>query len=183
MAIGAEQAAIRTVIASALVEHVGESGRGIDALFAIGQAEAIVKALERAGYEIKRGNWVAAVARSRSNEPIEPMTLGDMRENGVRSLDVSCWQCHHRAILSADPWPDDVAVPTFGPRMVCTAWALTGAMVVNTSKPGPDRRTGLRNAEGKSVVRGEGMPTRWVIYPSGKVTLSPPCYTSLKSTH
>jgi hypothetical protein len=56
MAIGADQAAIRTVIASALVEHVGESGRGIDALFAIGQAEAIVKALERAGYEIKRGN-------------------------------------------------------------------------------------------------------------------------------
>jgi hypothetical protein len=29
---------------------------------------------------------------------IEPMTLGNMRENGVRSLDVSCWLCHHRAI-------------------------------------------------------------------------------------
>ena len=29
------------------------------------------------------------------------MTLGNMRANGVRSLDVSCWQCHHRAILSA----------------------------------------------------------------------------------
>jgi len=25
-----------------------------------------------------------------------------MRANGVRSLDVTCWQCHHRAILSAD---------------------------------------------------------------------------------
>ena len=23
------------------------------------------------------------------------MTLGNMRANGVRSLDVSCWQCHH----------------------------------------------------------------------------------------
>jgi hypothetical protein len=34
------------------------------------------------------------------------MTLGNMRANGVRSLDVSCWQCHHRAVLSADPWPD-----------------------------------------------------------------------------
>jgi hypothetical protein len=54
MAIGAEQAAIRTVIASALVEHASESGRSIDALFAIKQAEAIVKALEVAGYEIKR---------------------------------------------------------------------------------------------------------------------------------
>ena len=37
------------------------------------------------------------------------------RGNGVRSLDVSCWNCHHRAIMSADPCPDDVPVPTFGP--------------------------------------------------------------------
>jgi hypothetical protein len=34
------------------------------------------------------------------------MTLGNMRANGVRWLAVSCWQCHHQAILSADPWPD-----------------------------------------------------------------------------
>jgi hypothetical protein len=27
---------------------------------------------------------------------IEPVTLGNMRANGVRSLDVSCWQCHHK---------------------------------------------------------------------------------------
>jgi hypothetical protein len=32
---------------------------------------------------------------ARSNDPIEPMTLANMRENGVRSLDVRCWQCHH----------------------------------------------------------------------------------------
>jgi hypothetical protein len=44
----------------------------------------------------------------------DPMTLGNMRANGVRSLDVSCWQCHHRTILRADPWPDDVPVPSFG---------------------------------------------------------------------
>jgi hypothetical protein len=30
------------------------------------------------------------------------MDLGNMRQNGVRSLAVSCWLCHHRAILSAD---------------------------------------------------------------------------------
>jgi hypothetical protein len=59
------------------------------------------------------------MARPRLNNPIEPMTLGNMRENGVRSLDVSCWNCHHRALLSADPWPDTMPVPTFGPRMVC----------------------------------------------------------------
>src|SRR5580700_6832263 len=57
------------------------------------------------------------------------MTLGNMRANGVRSLDVSCWQCHHRAIMSADPWSDDVPVPTFGPRMVCTNCGIIGADV------------------------------------------------------
>jgi hypothetical protein len=56
MAIGAEQAAIRTVIAGAIVDNVGDSGRGIDALLAIRQAEAIVRALELNGYEIKRRN-------------------------------------------------------------------------------------------------------------------------------
>ena len=45
MAIGAQQAAIRAVIAGALAEHVSESGQSVDALIAIRQAEAIVKAL------------------------------------------------------------------------------------------------------------------------------------------
>jgi hypothetical protein len=49
-----------------------------------------------------------------------PMTLGNMRANGVRSLDVSCLQCHHRTILSADPCPDHVPAPMFDPRTVCT---------------------------------------------------------------
>jgi hypothetical protein len=31
------------------------------------------------------------------------------------------------AIMSADPWSDDVPVPTFGPRMVCTNCGIIGA--------------------------------------------------------
>jgi hypothetical protein len=30
------------------------------------------------------------------------MTLGNMRENGVRSLSVYCWSCHHDAVLAVD---------------------------------------------------------------------------------
>jgi hypothetical protein len=30
------------------------------------------------------------------------MTLGNMRHLGVRWLDVSCWNCHHQAVLSAE---------------------------------------------------------------------------------
>jgi hypothetical protein len=50
------------------------------------------------------------------------MTLGNMRANGVRSLDVSCWQCHHRAILSADPWPDHAPVPIRSAHGVHPMW-------------------------------------------------------------
>jgi hypothetical protein len=67
------------------------------------------------------------MASGRFDQPIEPMTLGNMRELGVRSLDVSCWNCRHRAMLCVDRWPDDVAVPTFGPRMVCTGCGIVGA--------------------------------------------------------
>jgi hypothetical protein len=35
-----------------------------------------------------------------------------MVAGGGNSLDLLCWQCHRRAILSAGPWPDDMPVPT-----------------------------------------------------------------------
>jgi hypothetical protein len=54
------------------------------------------------------------------SQPGPPMTLGNMRANGVRWLAVSCHLCHHQAVLSADPWADDMPVPSFGPRMVCS---------------------------------------------------------------
>jgi hypothetical protein len=44
---------------------------------------------------------------------------------GVHSLSVSCWLCHHEAVLDVDPWSDDVAA--FGPRMVCTGCGIVGA--------------------------------------------------------
>jgi hypothetical protein len=56
-----------------------------------------------------------------------PMTLANMREQGVRSLSVSCWLCHHDAVLSVDAWPDSVPVPFFGPRMVCTGCGIVSA--------------------------------------------------------
>jgi hypothetical protein len=80
------------------------------------------------------------MAVARFTDPIEPMTLGNMRANGVRSLDVSCGQCHHRAILSADPWPDDVPVPTFGPRMVCTRCGIIGPTCGRTGRSSPGER-------------------------------------------
>jgi hypothetical protein len=54
MSVDAEEAAIRSVIVSALMGHLEANERGFDALFAMRQAEAIVKGLKIAGYEIKR---------------------------------------------------------------------------------------------------------------------------------
>ena len=51
-----------------------------------------------------------------------------------------CWQCHHRAILSADPWPDHVPVPSFGPRMVCTGCTIGDRRTNGTSRSGSPGR-------------------------------------------
>jgi hypothetical protein len=64
------------------------------------------------------------------------MTLGDMRDNGVRSLFVSCWNCHHRAVLSADHWPDDAPVPMFG-----RAWRARAAA---SEQPARESLTGVQ---------------------------------------
>jgi hypothetical protein len=54
VSIDSEEAAIRTVIVGALMGHFEAGERAFDALFAMQQAEAIVKALKIGGYEIKR---------------------------------------------------------------------------------------------------------------------------------
>jgi hypothetical protein len=69
------------------------------------------------------------MATRRLNDPIEPMDLGNMRANGVRSLAIYCHQCHHETIISADHWPGDLTVPSFGPKMVCTKCGTIGADV------------------------------------------------------
>jgi len=48
------------------------------------------------------------------------MTLGNMRANGVRSLAIYCERCHHQELLGVNEFSDDIPVPAFGPRMVCT---------------------------------------------------------------
>ena len=57
------------------------------------------------------------------------MTLGNMRENGVRSLAITCGaiHCHHCAVIDVNGFPDDVVVSSFGPRMVCTVCGAIGA--------------------------------------------------------
>jgi len=57
------------------------------------------------------------------------MTLANMRENGLRSLSVTCGLCHHEAVMNVDVFDAAIPVPAFGPRMVCTSRAIVGADV------------------------------------------------------
>jgi hypothetical protein len=67
------------------------------------------------------------MTRSRFNDAIEPMDLANMRQNGVRSLDVQCNQCRHRVIVNVDHLPGDLTVSSLGPRMVCTKCGTVGS--------------------------------------------------------
>jgi hypothetical protein len=60
---------------------------------------------------------------------MQPMTLSNMRQNGVRTLSVTCgavW-CNHQAVLDVDAFADDLVVPSFSRRMVCTVCGAIGA--------------------------------------------------------
>jgi hypothetical protein len=72
---------------------------------------------------------------AKTRYPITPMTLGNMRGLGVRSLAVTCELCRHEAVLSAEPWNDAVLVRTFGPRMVCTICGIATAISACPIRP------------------------------------------------
>jgi hypothetical protein len=69
------------------------------------------------------------MAKPRFTDPIVPMDLANMRQNGVRSLAVQCRGCRHEVIMNVDHLPGDVTVPSLGPKMVCTKCGTIGADV------------------------------------------------------
>ena len=58
-----------------------------------------------------------------------PMTLENMRENGVHSLWVACRSCRHEASVNVDQLPGEVEVPSAGRFFRCSK---CGSKEINT---------------------------------------------------
>jgi hypothetical protein len=82
---------------------------------------------------------------TRRDEPIRPVTLSNMRQNGVRGLFVTCSACRYHTEVNMDAWFDEMAVPSFGPRMRCTKCGHLGATAVPNWKERGDSEPGGRN--------------------------------------
>jgi hypothetical protein len=65
---------------------------------------------------------------------------------------------------SADPWPDHVSVPSFGPRMVCTRCGIIGADARPNWQEQPQRHRAGKHAAPQARARlgGARRPNAWV---------------------
>ena len=59
-------------------------------------------------------------AYDREGREIAPMTLGNMRSLGVRSVSATCEKCSHEAAILVDALPDDVPVPDVALKLRCS---------------------------------------------------------------
>jgi hypothetical protein len=61
----------------------------------------------------------------------QKITLGEMREMGVRGVLVCCsdYHCSHSTAISGDRWADDVRLSDLEPLFVCQACGIKGADV------------------------------------------------------
>ena len=68
---------------------------------------------------------VSRRARDRDGKIIEPMTLANMRENGVGSVVATCAKCRHEGVLDVQRWPADTPAPSLRRRRrAASSWSV-----------------------------------------------------------
>ena len=101
------------------------------------------------GRRLTRRYPCATVDAGNDSDSVMARSRNTYRTDGPRhharewraALTVSCWICHHRAVLNVDHLPDHVTVPSFGPRMVCTRCGIIGADARLNWQEQPPRET------------------------------------------
>jgi hypothetical protein len=53
------------------------------------------------------------------SKPGPPMTLANMRANGVHAVTATCQACAHQADVNVDALPETLTVPEVGRRLRC----------------------------------------------------------------
>ena len=72
------------------------------------------------------GGALASVSRNprraydADGKEMEPMSLANMREHGVRSVDATCEDCKREATVNVDKLPDDMPAPDVALRLRCS---------------------------------------------------------------
>jgi hypothetical protein len=86
------------------------------------------------------------MAPKQAAPPGPPMTLANMRRQGVRGLNAVCLDpgCRHELIFSADDYPGDTELSWFKSRMVCAKCGGKRLDVQPNWKEKPDRPTMVR---------------------------------------
>ena len=62
-------------------------------------------------------------------KPGPPMSLANMRANGVRAVTATCQACNHSADVNVDLMPETVTVPNVGLSLQCSQ---CGGKTINT---------------------------------------------------
>src|SRR5262249_7802005 len=75
--------------------HFQNSPNVAASAIALFKKQALQRAVRFAGPLLEK-NQAGHMTARQFNEPVEPVTLENMRHNGVRSLLVWCRNCHHR---------------------------------------------------------------------------------------
>jgi len=60
------------------------------------------------------------MARARGKNVGPPMTLANMRQNGVHAVIARCQACGHAADVNVDALPETMVVPEVGRRLCCS---------------------------------------------------------------
>jgi hypothetical protein len=76
------------------------------------------------------------------------LDLANMRQNGVRSLAVTCLECTHKTIANMDEYPGHLNVKSFERRMACSKCGIRSVEVRPNWLERPNRPSLLGTGSG-----------------------------------